>query len=198
MAFHRAKPGKKNLWFPSLMDVIFMVVIFSILNIQISPMVNEEPGEGRENVPDLPLIAESQIDAADTLQTIMFYINYNDTLPVHGPKRISVLKPEIGRTRTIRQALDLAFLDTVRLSKLLPMDMGSLGRMEFERTGACRMIRDQIHEYKNSQLLSLDPKNPHAVEISAVQGTEYRIIDYIMRQCAVYGDTIPLCIFRTL
>ncbi len=195
MAFQK-KREQKELNLPSLIDVVFLLLIFSLVTIPVERTENVQPQEQRSPASSelkLPFVASPKVvDIDPILRSLLIQIeNRNPDDPSSG-RLVYVLRPSerdstIGQTRrsAIRDSLVAAFPDSFL----------ALSDEEFTRTAACRLIRDQIRGH-------MDRRNrpsgfPPRVEIRAVKDTEFRIVNFIMRECSAHGDSIPSISVRT-
>ncbi len=107
---------------------------------------------------------------------------------------VYTLVPLYGDTTSITEAFNKAVQDS--LFAVYPSDFLELDDNAFEQLSASKLIRNTIQEYKN--IFFQQPGWTNAVEIRAGKDTEFRIIQYILDRCSVYGDTIPQIVLHTL
>ncbi|MFH1943967.1 MAG: hypothetical protein ABIL68_17830 [bacterium] len=194
MAFSRNEE-KKELSLPGLIDIIFLLLIFSLVTLSISQAKVETQKKGNRDFDlDLPETKSRESEALDeVLQTLLFQIEHVDNEDQDSPKILFVLRPSVKDSLTLQEAKTKAIADS--LFAVFPEDFIDLSDGEFARTRPCRLIRRAIREHKETYFFKPDPTN--AVEIRAVADTEFRIMNFIMEQCSAYGDTIPRFMLRT-
>lgn len=194
MAFVRNEE-KKSMSLPGLIDIIFLLLIFSLVTLSVSQAKIEKSQAGdRDSDFDLPVTRSRETEETDrVLQTLMFQVEYLDREDIDSPKILFVLRPSEGDSLTLQEAKLYAMEDS--LYAVFPDYFLDLSDQEFSQTLACRLVRRAIREYKKAHFIMPNPTN--AIEIRAVKDTEFRIVNFIMEQCSAYGDTIPRFMFRT-
>jgi len=190
------KDEKKGLSLPGLIDIIFLLLIFSLITLSVSQTNVETKKRGSRHVNfNLPETKSSETEEiSDVLQTLMFQIEDIDSTHFKKAKVVFVLWPSTKDSLTIREAKLNAVQDS--LFAVFPENFLKLTDREFNQTKACRLIHSEIKKYKDTYFLEPSPTN--SVEIRAVKDTEFRIVNFIMEQCSAYGDTIPQIMLRTL
>jgi hypothetical protein len=195
MAFQK-KGEKKDLSLPGLIDIIFLLLIFSLVTLSVSHTKIEAKRQGSQDVEfDLPKTNNRETKEVDEiLNTILFQIEYQDKQNPSGPKMLYVLWPSNNDSLTLIDSKNNAIRDS--LYAVYPINVIDLNDMEFTSISPNRLIKRELGKYKNTYFH--EPLFSNAVEIRAVKNAEFRIINYILEQCSVYEDTIPQIIIRTL
>jgi len=195
MSFHK-RNEKKGLSLPGLIDIIFLLLIFSLVTLSISEAKVETKRRGDRGVEfDLPESRTKDTEEVDRLlQTLLFQIDYLDPKNKSGPKAVWVLKPSLHDSLSLEGARLIAQRDS--LYRPFPGNFLELSDREFRRSPACQIIRESIREYKDQNFFKPDLSN--AIEVRAIKDTEFRIVNYILELCSAYGDTIPRVVLRTL
>ena len=193
MAFIR-KETLKDLELPSLVDIIFLLLIFFLVTYSFSEM-GEETGPARSIV-DLPEAAgENTVTEEEVLQTLLFQIEHKNVKDKTSPKVVYVLWPSRRDSVTLSQALVKAREDS-SLHAEFPDNFLHLSDQQFESVPPCTLMANSIARYKRSYFNNVSLSN--TIEIRAARDVEFRIIDFIMSHCAAYQDTIPRLVFHTL
>ncbi len=195
MAFKRTDE-KKGLSLPGLIDIIFLLLIFSLVTLSISQARIEKNVAGNKEIEfDLPEMRSSDVVEADNLlKTLMFQIELVDNSDEKSGKVVYVLRPLEDRPISIRGARQRALQDS--LFAVFPENFLELNDKDFSDTPPCKLIERSIREYKENHFFNPSPAN--RIEIRAVKSTEFRIFNYILNLCSSYGDTIPQVIIHTL
>jgi hypothetical protein len=195
MAFQK-KREQKELNLPSLIDVVFLLLIFSLVTIPVERTENVNPQEQRSSSSTelpLPFVASPKVvDIDPVIRSLLVQVeNRNPDDPASG-RMVYILKPS-DRDSTIGQTRESAIRDS--LVAVFPDSFLRLNDAEFAQTRACRLIRDQIRGYmdRRNRPAGIAPR----VEIRAVKNTEFRIVNFIMRECSAHGDSIPSISVRT-
>ena len=195
MAFTR-KDEKKGLSLPGLIDIIFLLLIFSLVTLSFSQAKVESKRSG-ENTDafDLPeaKVAET-VEVEDVLQTILFQVENVDPEDLNSLKTLYVLLPSAVDSLTVEEAKQVAERDSI--FAVFPRGYIGMDDRTFERTDACRLIRSTLRTYVDQNFY--EPNSMNSIDIRAVKDTEFRIINYIMEQVSTYADTIPRLMWRTL
>ena len=196
MAFNR-KREQKELNLPSLIDVVFLLLIYSLLTIPIekteSSVQETENGRSRQEV-DLPFVQSRKAAEIDpVLRTFLIQIENEVPDDPLSARIVYILKPS-ERDSTLAQARETALRDSAFAR--FPADFLEMSGREFEQTRACRLIRDEVRRFERGKAPRRDVSK--RVEIRAVKNTEFRIFDAIMRECSALGDTIPAISVRTM
>ena len=195
MAFHK-HDDKKGLSLPGLIDIIFLLLIFSLVTLSISEAKVETKRRGDRGVDfDLPESMTKDTEEVDqVLQTLLFQIEHQNSKDPTTPKVIWVLKPSLKDSLTLQGAKSIAERDS--LFRLFPIDFLNLTDLEFGRLPACQLINKSIDDFKKNNFFKPDLSN--SIEVRAIKNTEFRIVNYILKSCSAYGDTIPRVVLRTL
>ena len=187
---------KKGMSLPSLIDIIFLLLIFSLVTLSINN-VKVETTESGENamafeLPEANVKESYEVD--ENLSNLLFQIDYLDKSDKLGPKVVYALIPEKGDSISFSAALTQCRQDS--LFTLLPSDYLSYSDQKFVSMPACTLIYWAVKQYKDKNFYKPDPGN--VVELRFVKDTEFRIVNFIMETCSAYGDTIPKVVLRTL
>ncbi len=197
MAFSR-KREQKELNLPSLIDVVFLLLIYSLLTIPIEKSESSQTAEtadaaSKQEV-NLPYVqSRKAVDIDPVLRTFLIQIENEVPEDPRSARIVYILKPS-ERDSTLGQARETAVRDSAFAR--FPADFLGMNNREFEQTRACRLIRDEIRRFERGKTPRRDVSK--RVEIRAVKNTEFRIFDAIMRECSAFGDTIPAIAVRTL
>ena len=185
---------RRGLSLPGMIDIIFLLLIFSLVTLSSSNPDVSQYKEGEQSVQiDLPIINSNLTEKRDNiLTTLMFELKFIDD-NINNPRVVYYLLPS-GDTTTYQiakqKAIENAQCDT------FPDNFLSLSDYAFESLSACQSIRKAIKDYKNAHFV--EPNFNNSVEIRADRNLEFRIFNYILDQCSAYGDTIPRVISRSL
>jgi hypothetical protein len=196
MAFIRKDTEKKGLSLPGLIDIIFLLLIFSLVTLSITQAKVETKRRGDQSM-EFPLPETKSIETEEVggvLQTLMFQIEPSDPEDALSPKTVYVLWPSIQDSLSVEEARINAQRDS--LFAVFPDDFLKISDAVFSKTVPCNLIQWAVQKYKEEHFFDADLSN--SVEIRAVKNTEFRIVNFIMEQCSVYGDTIPRVVLRTL
>jgi hypothetical protein len=195
MAFQK-KREQKELNLPSLIDVVFLLLIFSLVTIPVEKADNVNPQTQRSTSSSelpLPFVASPKVvDIDPVLRSLLIQVENRSAGDPASGRVVYVLRPS-ERDTTIGQTRQTAIRDS--LFAAFPDSFLRLSNSEFARSRACRLIHDQIGAYldRRNRPAGIAPK----VEIRAVRNTEFRIVNYIMRECSAHGDTLPSISVRT-
>ncbi len=185
---------KRGLSLPGMIDIIFLLLIFSLVTLSHTNPDVSQNREGKQSVTlDLPLInsnlTEEKDDILSTLMVEVKFVNNNS----NNPRIVYILLPS-GDTTTYQIAKQKA-IRTV-MCDTFPDNFLSLNEDAFRSLSACKIIKESIKNYKNTHFI--EPNLNNSVEIRADKNIEFRIFNYILNQCSAYEDTIPRVITRTL
>jgi len=187
---------KKQLSLPSLIDIIFLLLVFSLVTQPRAKSRNDVQNRSvSRNDMELPVIqgiAQSRVD--EILKTLMFEIVFQQPQNTQSPRMVYALRSSGNDSITYERAKQQALRDS--LFAVFPENFLSLSNMDFEQTPACRFIRNEISSFKQKHFFK--PAFSNFIEIRAEKNVEFRIVQYIMSQCSAYGDTIPRVTLRTL
>lgn len=187
---------KKGLSLPGLIDIIFLLLIFSLVTLSINNIKVETTESGENSSAfDLPESdAKESYEADENLANLMFQIDYENPQAKEGPKVLYVLFPGEKDSLSLNEALNRCKEDS--LFAILPMNYLDFSQRQFVSSPPCTLAHWAIEKYKNEHFFAPDPGN--VVELRFVKDTEFRIVNYIMEECSAYGDTIPKVVLRTL
>ncbi|HHS14454.1 MAG TPA: hypothetical protein ENN03_11910 [bacterium] len=188
MAFKRTI-DRKGLSLPGLIDIIFLLLIFSLVTLSVSQTRIEEKSKGDQNVDfELPEFRARVTEESDKhVLTLIFQVEYKEHKNPNSPRVVYILRPSKSGMITIDEAKQAALNDSVFAE--FPENFLSLSDAAFQRLDASRLIRRSLDEYKKENFFKPDLSN--SVEIRAVKDMEFRIFNYILELCSTYGDTIP-------
>ena len=196
MAFQK-KREQKELNLPSLVDVVFLLLIYSLVTIPVerSDSSSQKSKQGTEAQElQLPLVSSKKaVDVDPVLRT--FLIQIENTVPDNpkSARMVYILKPS-ATDSTLGQAMATALRDSAFAR--FPERFLLMSNAEFAQTRPCRLIRDEIRRFERRHFKGPDVSN--RIEIRAAKNTEFRIINFIMRECSSYGDSIPSIAVRTM
>jgi len=195
MAFIR-KEEKKGMSLPGLIDIIFLLLIFSLVTLSVSQAkVETESAGNRDMEIDLPESKSRETEEVDEiLQNLTFQIELTDPDDTESNRIVFILHPSISDSLTLKESKDQAVADS--LFAEFPENFSGLSDYAFQRLEPCVMIKHELAKFKEDNFFMPDPTN--SIMIRAVKNTEFRIINFLMESCAAYGDTIPGLVFRTL
>lgn len=193
MAFKK-DDSKKGLSLPGMIDIIFLLLIFSIVTLSYTDPSDDQNNEGENNVDlRLPVVNSNITENKDEiLQTLMLELRYiNDD--ANNPIVVYVLKPSADTTNyqmAKYQAIHNAVCDT------FPGNFLILNEGEFNSLPACQLISNSIQEYAKKHFTIPSPYN--TIEVRADKNIKFRVFNYILNLCSSYDDRIPRVIIRTL
>ncbi len=195
MAFTRRKSPYRGFELTSLIDIVFLLLIFFLVSFAFSLAgdVDETQTYSEMKLPKTNTLLPVLND--DVLDNLMIQIG-PDSGATANVKRVYVLWPEFepGRRVTRLQALARAQADSTFAD--YPSEFIHLPPEAFESLEANRLIRDSIRRYV--ELEQFYRRTPHpVVEVRAHADTEFRILSFILNRCADYGDVVPQIIIRT-
>jgi biopolymer transport protein ExbD len=196
MAFIR-KREQKELNLPSLIDVVFLLLIYSLLTIPIEKSETSTASPADAKAPrevDLPFVkSRKAVDIDPVLRTFLIQIDNENPQDPGSARVVTILKPS-DKDSTLAQAMETALRDSAFAS--FPADFLAMGEREFSQTRACRLIRDEIRRFERGKPARRDVSR--RIEIRAVKNTEFRIVNAIFRECSAFGDSLPAVAVRTL
>ncbi len=195
MAFQKPE-GKKGISLPGLIDIVFLLLIFSLVTFSISSVkVKTTEGNGEAADYFLPEARMKEtLEKEKILQTLLILVEYEEPEDQNSPKVVYTLWPSVKDSLTFSEAKNNAIRDSL-FAQFTP-DFLTLSDDAFANSSACLLIKRAIHDYK--ELYFYEPRNTNSVELRAVKQTEFRIVNFIMEQCSSYGDTIPRILLHTL
>ena len=195
MAFQK-KEEMRGMDLPSLIDVVFLLLIFFLVTMQFSVEASSTKQKGAKP-PDVQLPharGAEDVPSDDVLSTLLFQIQYVVKGDSSSPRIVYVLQPSDEEKITRSEAMQIAKKDSMFAE--FPRNFLKLSDNQFKKTRACQLISDAIYNYKEEHFHR--PSLENTVEIRAEKEVEFRIINFIMQECSTYKDTIPRVIFRTL
>jgi hypothetical protein len=180
---------KEGLSLPGLIDIIFLLLIFSLVTYSFTSSSIEGKDEtGLDDQLNLPIARYEVTSESDKiLHTLMFQIEHTNPDDASSPKKVYVLWPSVENVRTVKEAKVIALSDSMFAS--FNSDFLNQSDGVFQNSIPCRLIRNEIERYKRIHFKR--PRASNTVAIRAVEDTEFRIINFIMDRCSAYGDTIP-------
>ncbi|MFQ5637747.1 MAG: ExbD/TolR family protein [bacterium] len=196
MAFQRRAEDNRTIEFTSLIDIVFLLLIFFLISFGFSL-----PGRGSDtrNISQIALPethVERTVVHEDILENLMIQI-VPDTNQFALSRRVFVLWPALEGPRKI--SVDQAFRNALSDSTfaLYPDNFLKLSQETFQDLDASKLITQSIKKY--IELRRLHNKDSHSVlEIKAEKNTRYKILSFIMDQCSSYKEAIPQLIIRTM
>jgi hypothetical protein len=196
MAFSRKKE-QKELNLPSLIDVVFLLLIYSLVTIPIERLetssASTADASARQEL-DLPFVQSRKASEIDPiLRTFLIQIENEVPGDPRSARMVFIFKPS-GKDSTLGQARETAIRDSSFAR--FPDDFLGMSDPDFSQTRACRLIRDEIRRFERGRGTRGGASD--RIEIRAVKNTEFRIVNAVMRECSAYGDTIPAIAVRTL
>ncbi len=195
MTFIR-KQEKKGLSLPGLIDIIFLLLIFSLVTLSFSEAQVEARKRGEQTseirLPETDF--QESFPGSRVLQRLLYQVETIDPEDSESPKIVYVLQPSPSDSVTISDARQRAIDDS--LFAVFPSNFLEMSDRTFSQTPPCTLIANSLRRYK--EIHFLEPSFANAVEIRAVRDTEFRIINFIITQCSAYGDTIPRFVLHTL
>jgi len=199
MAFLK-KEERKGLSLPGLIDIIFLLLVFSLVTLgfsisKVDTVEDRAEMSGKDvdyNLPEMG--AQGTLEKENILQTLLILVEHENPEDFDSRKVVYTLWPSLQDSLTVREAKDRAVSDS--LFAFFPPDFLTLDDDAFAKSPPCSLIRWAIQEYKDDHFLV--PQNTNSIEMRAVKDTEFRIVNFIMEQCSAYGDTIPRILLHTL
>lgn len=193
MAFERKqKTEKENFEFPSLMDVVFLLLIFFLATLSFTSSGGKSPIPSLLPFPLPEAEGSRAVREREILETLLIQIEHRDEKNPQSPKVVYILRPSPEDSLTFSQALKKAKEDSSLHAEFFPDTLRG-SREIFEQCRACGLIGRAIEDHKNKFFQKPSPAN--YIEIRAVKSTEFRVINFIMEKCS--RDTIPKLVFRT-
>ncbi|MBN2103099.1 biopolymer transporter ExbD [bacterium] len=195
MAFKRIYE-KKGLSLTSLIDIIFLLLIFFMATLNMSSVVSDRnQGIYTQKKFDLPEIRNRKTaPVQEILYTLMLQIEHEDPQNVNSPLVVYALWPSRGDSMNISQA-KLQAIEKKRYAYFLP-ESERISNPKIPDVSPYVFISDAINGYADRYYRSADPKNH--IEVRAIQETKYQIINHILNTCASLGDRIQHIYIRTL
>jgi hypothetical protein len=195
MAFTK-RHEHKELNLPSLIDLCFLLIIFSLVSLPVTKSRVESGRKGKqESESNLPQTRQTALENVDlVLTTLMFKVETADSADKKNSRILYALIPGESDTLTMASAKSACLRDS--LFAAFPNGFAQMPEPDFLRLRGCRLIREQIASYKKHHFSK--PSHSNTIEIRAARDTEFRLVNYIMEQCALYGDTIPRVEVHTL
>jgi hypothetical protein len=195
MAFLK-KEEKKGLSLPGLIDIIFLLLIFSLVTLSFSGARVDAKKRGARgadlNLPETKF--ENTFKGEEILQTLLFQVEHTDPEDLTSPKIVYVLWPVREDSITVAQAKENAVRDST-FAAFSP-DFLQMDDSDFVQSSPCTLIRSAFRRYKDTYFT--EPSYSNSIEIRAVWDTEFRIVNFVIEQCSAYGDTIPRFVLHTL
>jgi len=196
MAFKRNEEKNPGLELTSLIDIVFLLLIFFLVSFAFSLAgdVSESKVYSEMRLPktntELPAIE------TDVLNNLMIQINVDSSGNGSTVRTAYVLWPSYdeGRKRTRGAALQQSLQDSTFAA--FPENFVQVPASGFSAVAACTLITNSIARYVEIEREYRKNKRP-IVEIRAAQNTEFKIVNFIMETCSAYGDDMPQVIIRT-
>ncbi|MBN2416971.1 hypothetical protein JXO52_14095 [bacterium] len=187
---------------PGFVDIIFLLLIFSMATMSFTSGQETPPSPGTERF--LPMVPKSQSESPDLyLRNLLVIIGFSNpesfsTDTPDSSREVVVLVPDTPgeSTQTIQRALLQAKMEGGMVQPLPPAEeFLALTDEEFAQLPACRLIAEQIDRYAAS-LYTQQPGN--TIEIRAVKETEFRLINFILTKACRDDNMIPRIVLHTL
>jgi biopolymer transport protein ExbD len=196
MAFRRIE-ASKDLELPTLIDIIFLLLIFFLLTYSpVPPKVGQSVVE--LNLPEAE--GATLVNQNEELETMMIEILPLNKDDLSSGFQVSVLLPfeDFGIDRDVKVNYNQAklFAKTYQREAILPIDYASLNQKEFLDLPAVKLINEQLERYVERKFRV--PRITNRIEIRANKEVTFKIINFIITKCASYEDLIPSLIFRTM
>ncbi|MBN1783186.1 biopolymer transporter ExbD [bacterium] len=181
---------------PSLIDVIFLLLIFFMATINMSTVVSDRNrGIYTQKKFDLPEIRNRQTGPVqDILQTLMFQIEHADPQDNASPMVVYALWPSRRDSLTVARARDQAAARKM-VAYFVP-DAQRNADPDIPNISPYDFITREINRYADQYFRTPNPKN--YIEIRAVKETEFKTINHILNACSELEDRIPRIYVRTL
>lgn len=183
---------KKGLSLPSLIDIIFLLLIFFMLTINISSIPG---GEYPLDYFDLPKVRINQLDqASKVLQTLMIQIEQEkgeESASEPGPASPLVayaLWPGENEQISIATARANARVDG-RFAYLVDKET-RLNNPDIPDISAEDFIKREIEKYARQHFNVKSDSNSYVIEVRAVKETTFKTINTILNVCS--GLDIPI------
>ncbi|MCD6117321.1 hypothetical protein J7K93_09920 [bacterium] len=194
---------RKSLSLPGMIDIIFLLLIFSLVTLSTSESGVEAKKRGEHTDKfDLPHVNQAETyEVSTVLKTLLFQIEKDTS----GAKYVLALWPNVRDSLTLDQARQIAVNNWIASSQKgvkpkfmvkVPENYLKLSEADFKKTDVCKLISSSIRKYQEENFF--EPSLSNRIEIRAVKDTEFRLINYIMSESGKYGKLIPRCVFRTL
>jgi len=185
---------KKDVSLPGMIDIIFLLLIFSLVTLSHTNPDISQYKQGKQKVSiDLPIIDSNLTEKKDNiLSTLMFEVRFAED-NINNSRVVYALIPS-GDTTTYHIAKEKAISNAK--CDTFPDNFLNLSDYAFESLSVCQMIKKSIKDYKNDHFT--EPNLNNSIEIRTDKNIEFRIFNYILSQCSAYGDTIPSVITRSL
>jgi hypothetical protein len=195
MPFKKSE-DKRQLELPTLIDVVFLLLIFFLVTFSVSAPGSKTvlPGQQAE-LPNLPE-AEGYdfINQNEVLETLLIQVSHEDIKDATSPKIVYVLWPSVKDSLNVQKAFMKAKTDSSAF-RAFPADFLAMNEKEFKNCPPCSLIAAHIDSFKKQHFSEPNPSNH--IEMRAEKDIEFRIVNHIMDRCSAYGDTIPRLVFRT-
>ena len=194
------RQGQREIELPSLIDMVFLLLVFFIVNFSISTdaAIPIPPPEI-----ELPRVTGTAASFEEgKIITLTFQIQRTDTADAQARKVIYVLQPG-SEGQTEKQALErikaAAQQSMPDCSSIAVFNRNFLSKKgaELDSMRAFKLIAGHIQKYRTENFNAASVSN--TIEVIADVSTEFKIINYIFEQCA--KDTvhaIPKLTFRVM
>jgi len=159
MAFRRRRGGKE-LEIISLIDIVFLLIIFGII-----ASVLAGAGQDSDNTPTSTFKITLQREAE---------------------------RPDVHRQPGLVVTILNSDEQGTVYTDILPPDneLLAMSQAAFENQPACALLRSRISYFAENMALGTKISSEH-VEVIAGSDTKFRVIGFILRECAAYKDLIP-------
>lgn len=196
MAFKRDKKNPRVIELTSLIDVVFLLLIFFLVSFAFS-MAGSASDSRMYSEMELPKTeTELPILTEDVLENLMIQIG-PDTSGGVLSRRVHVLWPSYDDT--LKYSRTQAFSNSVRDSTFatFPPQYLAYTSDELGRLPAATLIRKSLSEYVAKER-NFNRNSRPVVEVRAEHSTEFKLINFVMQECSVYNDQIPRIVIRTI
>jgi len=187
---------KKGLSLPSLIDIIFLLLIFFMATINMSTVISDRNRgiytQEKFNLPEVRNRKTGQVQKF--LTTLMLQIEHENPQDGNSPLVVYALWPSQGDSLSISQAKQRAIVE-MKYAYLLS-ESERLNDPKIPDISPYDFIARQINQYADRFFRSGSPNN--YIEVRAIQKTEFKIINHILNTCSALKDRIPHIYIRTL
>ncbi len=203
MSFKNSEENQE-IEFPSLIDMVFLLLVFFMATLSLSSSGNPTPTTGPPQRPfDLPEAkGETSVSSEEIIKTLTIQIEHLDAENAESPKALYFLWPDRDHPVSEKQVYEQVKSELHQLSPdsshfaVLPRNYLALTDSDMDTCRAFKLIEENIRKYKDDYFAQ--PSSSNTIEIRAVRDTEFQIINFIMNQCSRYGNLIPKITFRVL
>jgi len=160
MAFRKVR-DYKELEIVSLIDVVFLLIIFGIV-MSVYNRAGTRPMPGPKDILTIHIQRESDGQSDESMPRLMVSISNSD---------------QLGTVYMERFPLDES--------------LNGLTQAEFEDLPACVLIRDRIEYYAVTLMREDVSKFSDHIYIKVTPDTRLRIVSFVVNQCTPYKELLP-------